>query len=190
MNLCSQINIALLLSKKVTFLWHLLRERSYASPKTKAKSWVEYLVKSRNCWASELCCVWWTVIREALIPERNSSLSEVEVTWDSLRLFYIRVKQRLMFIFNTGFYISLGINKRWRVCFKYKYRRAHTHTHTHILYIYIYSRVGTISSVRPDLPYGPPSLLYNGYRVFTGSKVGPGRAAEHSPPSSAAVMAE
>ena len=23
---------------------------------------------------------------------------------------------------------------------------------------------------RPDLPWGPPSLLYNGYRVFTGAK--------------------
>ena len=24
----------------------------------------------------------------------------------------------------------------------------------------------------PDSPWGPPSLLYNGYRVFTGSKGG------------------
>ena len=37
---------------------------------------------------------------------------------------------------------------------------------------------------------GPPSLLYNGYRVFPGGKVRPGRAADHSPPSSAAVMEE
>ena len=43
---------------------------------------------------------------------------------------------------------------------------------------------------RPDQPWGPPSLLYNGYRVFPGGKVRPGRAAEHSPPSSAAVMEE
>jgi len=35
---------------------------------------------------------------------------------------------------------------------------------------------------------GPPSLLYNGYRVFPGGKVRPGRAADHSPSSSAAVM--
>jgi len=43
---------------------------------------------------------------------------------------------------------------------------------------------------RSDRPWGPPSLLYNGYRVFTGGKVRPGRAADHSPPSSAAVMEE
>ena len=30
-------------------------------------------------------------------------------------------------------------------------------------------------------PGGPPSLLYNGYRVFPGGKVRPGRAADHSP---------
>ena len=34
------------------------------------------------------------------------------------------------------------------------------------------------------------SLLYNGYRVFPGGKVRPGRAADHSPPSSTAVMEE
>jgi len=45
-------------------------------------------------------------------------------------------------------------------------------------------------SVRPDRPWGPPNLLYNGYRVFPGGKVQPGRAADHSPPSSAAVMEE
>jgi len=49
-------------------------------------------------------------------------------------------------------------------------------------------RVGTSFSVRPDLPWGPPSLLYNRYRVFPGVKVRPERAADHSPSSSAAVM--
>ena len=49
---------------------------------------------------------------------------------------------------------------------------------------------GTRFSVRPDRPWGPPSLLYNEYRVFPGGKVRPGRAADHSPPSSAAVMEE
>ena len=34
---------------------------------------------------------------------------------------------------------------------------------------------------RPDRPWGPPSLFYNGYRVFPGDKVRPGRAADHSP---------
>ena len=32
---------------------------------------------------------------------------------------------------------------------------------------------------RPDRPWGPPSLLYNGYRVFPGGKVRPGRTADH-----------
>jgi len=43
---------------------------------------------------------------------------------------------------------------------------------------------------RPDWPWGPPSLLYNGYGVFPGGKARPGRAADHSLPSSAAVMEE
>ena len=50
--------------------------------------------------------------------------------------------------------------------------------------------VGTRFSARPDRPWGPPRLLYNGYRVFPGGKVRPGRAADHSAPSSAAVMEE
>jgi hypothetical protein len=37
---------------------------------------------------------------------------------------------------------------------------------------------------------GPPSFLYNGYRVFPGGKLRPGRAADHLPPSSAVVMEE
>jgi len=40
----------------------------------------------------------------------------------------------------------------------------------------------------PDRPWGPSSLLYNGYRVFTGGKERPGRDADPSPPSSAVVM--
>jgi len=47
--------------------------------------------------------------------------------------------------------------------------------------------VGTRFSACPDQPWGPPNLLYNGYRVFPGGKVRPGRAADHSPPSSAVV---
>ena len=38
--------------------------------------------------------------------------------------------------------------------------------------------------------WGPPSLLYNVYRACPGVKVRPGRAADHSPPSTAAVMKE
>ena len=51
----------------------------------------------------------------------------------------------------------------------------------------IESRWGEIFR-RPDRPWGPPSILYNGYRVFPGGKVRLGRAADHSPPSSFAVM--
>ena len=36
---------------------------------------------------------------------------------------------------------------------------------------------------RPDRPWGPPSLPYNGYRVFSGGKVRPEHAADHSLPS-------
>ena len=50
--------------------------------------------------------------------------------------------------------------------------------------------VGTRFSARPDRPWGPPSLLYKGYRVFPGCKVRPERPADHSPPSSGAVMEE
>ena len=42
----------------------------------------------------------------------------------------------------------------------------------------------------PDRPWGPPSLLYNRYRVFPGGKKRPGRDADHSPPSSAVVKKE
>ena len=40
----------------------------------------------------------------------------------------------------------------------------------------------------PDRPWGPPSLLYNGYRVFPGGKKRPGCEADPSLPSSAVVM--
>jgi hypothetical protein len=49
---------------------------------------------------------------------------------------------------------------------------------------------GARFSARRDRPWGPPSLLYNGYQVFPGGKVWPGRAADHSPPSSAEVLEE
>ena len=49
----------------------------------------------------------------------------------------------------------------------------------------IESRWGEIFRTCPDRPWGPPSLLYNEYRVFTGSKERPGRDADPSPTSSA-----
>jgi hypothetical protein len=39
-----------------------------------------------------------------------------------------------------------------------------------------------------DRPWGPPSPLYNRYRVFPGGKERSGRDADPSPPSSAVVM--
>ena len=54
----------------------------------------------------------------------------------------------------------------------------------------IESRWGEIFRTCPDRPWGPPSLLYNGYRVFPGDKDRPGRDANPSPPSSAVVMKE
>ena len=46
---------------------------------------------------------------------------------------------------------------------------------------------GEIFRTSPDRPWGPPSLLYNGYRVFPGGKLQPRRDADPSPPSSAEV---
>ena len=40
----------------------------------------------------------------------------------------------------------------------------------------------------PDRPWGPPSLMYNAYRVFPTGKERPGRNADPSLPSSAVVM--
>ena len=40
---------------------------------------------------------------------------------------------------------------------------------------------GEIFRTSPDGPCGPPSLLYNGYRVFPGGKERPGRDADPSP---------
>ena len=51
----------------------------------------------------------------------------------------------------------------------------------------IESQWGEIFRTIPDRPWGPPSLLYNRYRVFPGGKVLPGRDADPSPPSSAEV---
>jgi len=40
---------------------------------------------------------------------------------------------------------------------------------------------GEIYRTCPDRPWGPPNLLYNGYRVFPGGKERPGREADPSP---------
>jgi hypothetical protein len=53
----------------------------------------------------------------------------------------------------------------------------------------IESRWGEIICTCPDRPWGPPSLLYNEYRVFSGrgGKKRQGRDADLSPRSSAEV---
>ena len=50
--------------------------------------------------------------------------------------------------------------------------------------------VGEIFLTCPDRPWGPPSLLYNEYRIFPGCKERPGRDVDPSPPSSAVVKKE
>ena len=47
---------------------------------------------------------------------------------------------------------------------------------------------GEIFRTCPDRPWGPPSLLYNGCRVFPEGKERLGRDTDPSPPSSAVVM--
>jgi hypothetical protein len=51
----------------------------------------------------------------------------------------------------------------------------------------IESRRGRGFTARPDRPWGPPSLLYNGYRVSFPEVKRPGRGVDHSLPSSAEV---
>jgi len=46
--------------------------------------------------------------------------------------------------------------------------------------------VGEIFRTRPNRPWAPPSILYNGYRVFPGGKR-PGRGVDHPPLYSAEV---
>jgi len=46
---------------------------------------------------------------------------------------------------------------------------------------------GEIFRTCPDWPWGPSSLLYNGYWVFPGDKERPGCDTDPSPPSSAVV---
>ena len=41
--------------------------------------------------------------------------------------------------------------------------------------------MGTRFSARPDRPWGPPSLLYNGHRVFPGGRGGSGRGSDPPP---------
>ena len=53
------------------------------------------------------------------------------------------------------------------------------------------SNLGGDEIFRPSRPaLGSTQPRVNGYRVFPGGKVRPGRAADHSPPSSTAVMEE
>ena len=49
---------------------------------------------------------------------------------------------------------------------------------------------GKIFRTCAEQPWDPPSLLYNWYRVFPGSKERPERDADPSPPSSAMVKKE
>ena len=46
---------------------------------------------------------------------------------------------------------------------------------------------GEIFGTFPDRPWGPPSLLYNGYRVFPGDKAAEAWRSPPTPPSRAEV---
>jgi hypothetical protein len=46
---------------------------------------------------------------------------------------------------------------------------------------------GEIFRSRPNLPWGPPILVYNGYRVFFPGVKWPGRGVDYPPPASARV---
>ena len=46
---------------------------------------------------------------------------------------------------------------------------------------------GEIFHIRPDRPWGPPSLLYNGYQVSFQGVQRLGRGVDHTPPSSVEV---
>jgi hypothetical protein len=46
--------------------------------------------------------------------------------------------------------------------------------------------MGEVFRTRPDWPWGPPRLLYKGYRVFLRGKAA-GRGVDHPPSSSAEV---
>ena len=63
-----------------------------------------------------------------------------------------------------------------------------------VSYFYVFNKarpgrdrmpVETRFSARLDRPLGPPSLLYNGYRVFPGGRGGRGVELIHTPPSRA-----
>jgi hypothetical protein len=54
----------------------------------------------------------------------------------------------------------------------------------------IRGRGGEIFRTPPDWPWGPPSLLYNGYRVSFPEVKGPVRGVEHPSPSRAEVKKE
>jgi len=47
--------------------------------------------------------------------------------------------------------------------------------------------LGEIFCTCPGWPWGPPSVLYNGYRVFLGGKERPESDADPSPPPSVVV---
>ena len=46
---------------------------------------------------------------------------------------------------------------------------------------------GRVFRTHPDWPWGPPGLLYNGYRVSCPKVKRPGRGVDHSHPSGAEV---
>ena len=97
--------------------------------------------------------------------------------------------------FNAGF---KGLIRYNRFCTSSNYHFSFCYHQLHYCYLYIIIELvrgwtfpgwnpggGEIFCTCPDQPWGPPSLLYNGYRVFPGRKEQPGHDTDPSPPSSA-----
>jgi hypothetical protein len=76
--------------------------------------------------------------------------------------FIMRLTKHYFFYFNVGRDSAVGIATR------YELER-----------LGISSLWGEIIRTRPDRPWGPPSLLYNGYRVSVTGVKRPGRGASH-----------
>ena len=126
-----------------------------------------------NCKEGSDSCLYFSVVEPFLIADPATHLQHPNIGVQWLHLFTSRCYESYRVILNY-----YGSGSSIRIATDYGLDGTG-----------IESRWGEISA-RPDRPWGPPNLLYNGYWVFPGVKVRPGRAADHSPPSSASVMEE
>jgi hypothetical protein len=66
----------------------------------------------------------------------------------------------------------ISLNLCWYLIFRSRYSSVGIATRYGLEGLVIESRWGEIFRTYPDRFRGPPSLLYNGYRVFPGGKCG------------------